>query len=220
MARIDKYDPKNGGYRASLAADLDPDLVEQAVGVGHDANGRIVVGAGVSGITGVLVLTKVYPAGKRIDVMTSGEITEFGPTGTTPGTDFGVAGKVYYSDAEGNISKATDEVQSITVTDDPFTLTYSGQTTGDIAEGATPAEVQEALEALSNIAVGDVIVTADSGAADYLVEFAGALQDTDVAAMTATNATIATVTAGGAITGLVRVGHTERGDRLIVRVEH
>lgn len=99
MARYDKYDPKVGGYRAPLAADFPAGSLEKILGVGHDANGRVVVGAGTSGIKGVLVLTKARKAGDVIDVMTSGEIVEFGPSdaGKVPGTDFGVAGTKYYA---------------------------------------------------------------------------------------------------------------------------
>lgn len=57
------------------------------------------------------------------------------------------------------IGAPTNEKQLVTVTGDPFTLTYAGQTTGNIAQTATPPTVQAALEALSNIAVGDVYVS-------------------------------------------------------------
>ena len=40
-----------------------------------------------------------------------------------------------------------------------FTLTYNGQTTAAIAYNATAAQVQSALEALNNVAPGDVVVT-------------------------------------------------------------
>ncbi|AVD99626.1 hypothetical protein HWB51_gp008 [Mycobacterium phage Cuke] len=107
MARYDKYDPKNGGYRGTLAADWDSDDVEQAVAVGHDANGRVVKGAGVSGVKGVLVLTKAYKAGERIDVMTSGDIVEFGPNDGTsvPGTDFAGPSENYYGHADGTVTE-------------------------------------------------------------------------------------------------------------------
>jgi hypothetical protein len=52
------------------------------------------------------------------------------------------------------------EVQRLTITGTPtggtFTLTWSGQTTAAIAYNATAAVVQAALEALSNIDVGEV----------------------------------------------------------------
>ena len=44
-----------------------------------------------------------------------------------------------------------------------FTLTYSGQTTAGISPNATGAQVQTALEALSNLAPGDVLVYGDAG---------------------------------------------------------
>ncbi|WP_330328176.1 phage tail tube protein [Streptomyces pseudovenezuelae] len=54
----------------------------------------------------------------------------------------------------------TDEVQTVTITGSPtggtYTLTFSGQTTSAIAYNATASAVQSALEALSNIASGDV----------------------------------------------------------------
>lgn len=112
MSRYDKIDPKNGSYRANLAADFPPDLVESAVGVGHDANGRIVVGAGVTGVKAVLILTKAYKAGYRCDPMVSGEIVEFGPSsvatpkaaGFVAGVDLGAPGTNYYAAADGSIS--------------------------------------------------------------------------------------------------------------------
>lgn len=139
MSRYDKYDPKNGGYRAPLAADFLPANLERLLGVGHDAEGRVVLGAGATGITGVLVLTKARKAGEIVDVMTSGEVVEFGPTEEDPGVDFGTAGTVYYADSDGNVA-------------------------------ATPAP------------------SGEPPAVD--------------------------------LTGLVRVGHTVKGQRLIVRVEH
>jgi hypothetical protein len=44
-----------------------------------------------------------------------------------------------------------------------FTLTYDGQTTSTIAFNASAATVQTALEALSNLEVGEVTVTGDPG---------------------------------------------------------
>lgn len=100
----------------------------------------------------------------------------------------------------------TDEVQTITLGGSgltSYTLTYSGQTTAAILPTATAADVQAALEALSNIAVGDVTVTGAVGGV-YTVTFGGALADTNVAQMTSTptggtgTVTVATTTAGGA----------------------
>ncbi|ARW57101.1 hypothetical protein SEA_RIPARIAN_15 [Mycobacterium phage Riparian] len=222
MSRYDKYDPKNGGYRAPLASDFSASNRERLLGVGHDAQGRVVIGAGVSGITGVLVLTKARKAGEIIDVMTSGEIVEFGPTLGVPGVDFGEPGTVYFSDDLGNVSSGNEEVQTVTVTDDenPFTLSWDGAgPTASIPGNATAAAVQTALEGLSNIDPGDVVVTGEAGG-PYAVKFTGRYNDTDVPQMTGSNATVSTTTAGGSTTGLTRVGHTVSGQRLIVRVEH
>jgi hypothetical protein len=83
MARVDKYEPYSGGFRARLAAawaaaDGTP------VAVGLDATGKVVPGGGVSGIVGVVVLVKEFKnAGDTVDVMTSGELVDVGDTGFT-----------------------------------------------------------------------------------------------------------------------------------------
>ncbi len=56
---------------------------------------------------------------------------------------------------------AASEVQSLAITGTPtggtFTLTYDGKTTSALPYNATPAQVQAALEALSNIGTGNVL---------------------------------------------------------------
>jgi hypothetical protein len=99
MARYDKYDPISGGFRAPLAADWAGALATP-VGVGLDANGRVVPGAGVTGVVGVVVIdgrvnslgarTNTKKAGDIVDVMTAGEIVD--NTGLAAGT-------VYFADA-------------------------------------------------------------------------------------------------------------------------
>lgn len=101
MPRYDKYEPYAGGFRAVLAADFGytggvPDRnhadLGKAFAIGLDAQGRIVKGAGVTGIKGVMVLTLPHSAGQVADVMTDGEILEWA---TTAGVA-GVAGTNYY----------------------------------------------------------------------------------------------------------------------------
>lgn len=85
-----------------------------------------------------------------------------------------------------------------------FTLTYSGQTTTAIAFDASPAAVQAALEALSNIGTGDVLVTGEAGKY-YVVTFGGALAGADVDEITGDGAglspssvvSVDTITPGG-----------------------
>lgn len=74
MARYDKYEPKAGGTRAPLAADLAKTSAGNPLGFGIDVNGNAVPGAGVSGIVGVVCTTKDMKAGEIVDIMTHGEV--------------------------------------------------------------------------------------------------------------------------------------------------
>jgi hypothetical protein len=80
-ARYDKYDPISGGFRAPLNADwLDAD-VGIPFAVGLNASGKVVKGAGTTGVRGVLVVDKIgKKANDIVDVMTAGEIVDV----TTP----------------------------------------------------------------------------------------------------------------------------------------
>lgn len=82
-----------------------------------------------------------------------------------------------------------NEVQVLVMdaTGGTFTATFSGQTTGAItANTLTPAILQTALEALSNIAPGDVVVTgpATPGAGVYTIAFTGVYANTNVPQIT------------------------------------
>lgn len=131
--------------------------------------------------------------------------------------NFAKGDKLFLNGSVLTSDSATDEVQTVTIalaTGGTFTLTFSGQTTSAIAYNATAAAVKSALEALSNVGVGDVNV-AKVGSV-WTVSFAGALADTNVAQMTANAAsltgevgdtptvTVATSTGGG--TGYTPVG--------------
>lgn len=106
MPRIDKYDNVSGGFRAPLAADqaaLTGAIggATGPLGVGLDVNGRVVAGAGQTGVKGVLVTTRALKAGDIVDVMTHGELVEFG----------GVAGTNYTANTTtGVISSAAGSV--------------------------------------------------------------------------------------------------------------
>ena len=85
-----------------------------------------------------------------------------------------------------------NELQLIIITGSPpsgtYTLTFDGQTTTAIAYNATAGTVRSALEALSNINVGDVIVTGGPHPDTAIqVEFTGQYANTDVSEMTATS---------------------------------
>ncbi|MDX2539795.1 hypothetical protein PV437_42580 [Streptomyces scabiei] len=92
-----------------------------------------------------------------------------------------------------DLEPLSNEVQSVAITGDPtggtYTLTYSGQTTAGIAYNATAGAVQSALEALSNIGVGDVVCAGGPHpGTPVTVTFGGLLAGTDVAQMTASAA--------------------------------
>lgn len=77
MARIDKYDPVSGGFRAPLAAAYTGAAAPIAVSL--DGNGRVVAGdGGGKGIKGVICLPYDHAQYDIVDVMTAGEIVEFG----------------------------------------------------------------------------------------------------------------------------------------------
>lgn len=81
----------------------------------------------------------------------------------------------------------TDEVQTVEITGSPtggsYTLTFDGQTTASIPYNANAAAIQAALEALSNVAPGDIVVT---GTGPFTLTFGGEYDDTNVPQTTAT----------------------------------
>jgi hypothetical protein len=102
---------------------------------------------------------------------------------STPGVpDAGEKGGVDSYDAstdEGGAYDSVDEseVQTITVSATSFTLTYDGETTSSLTTASTNgAEVQAALEALSNVSPGDVTVTGADGG-PYVATFDPELGD-------------------------------------------
>jgi hypothetical protein len=95
MARIDKYQPVAGGFRAPLNAALTGGVAP--LGVGINASGRVVVGAGATGVVGVIVSPYNKAAGDIIDVMTAGELVEFG----------GAAGTVYTANTTTGVISTT-----------------------------------------------------------------------------------------------------------------
>lgn len=115
------------------------------------------------------------------------------------------------------------EVQTVTITGTPtggtFTLTFSGQTTASIARNATAAQVQTALEALSNIGAGNVVCAGGPfpGSA-VTVTFTGELASTNVAQMTSTDSFTGGTSPASAVTtttpawAWTNLGHTSRDD--------
>lgn len=143
-----------------------------------------------------------------------------GRTTVPVGARFTIAG---VADTIFTVTARTDnEVQQVVVdaTSGNFTLTYSGQTTANIAYDASANDVQTALIALSNIGPTDVSVTSPT-ASTWLVEFTGTLAGTNVAEMTAADVdlagggdtvTVSTLNQGGTTNTLTFTPALDGGD--------
>lgn len=86
-----------------------------------------------------------------------------------------------------------DEVQSLATSGSPtggtIKLTFQGQTTADIAYNAAASAVQSALEALSNVNVGDVAATGGAlGTNPVVLTFGGRFKGANVPTITVTSA--------------------------------
>lgn len=113
-----------------------------------------------------------------------------------------------------------NEVQTLNLgaaTAGTVTITFDGETTGAIAFNATAATVQTALEALSNVSPGDIVVTGGPLPGAITLTFGGKYAGVNVPEITVTptgltggTVTVATSTQGGAAAGGATDG---RGDR-------
>lgn len=119
--------------------------------------------------------------------------------------------KITASGLYGPYAASANEVQLLTITGSPtggtWTATFQGATTAAIAYNATAATVQSALEALTTIEPGDVTVTGSAGG-PYTVTFTGRFAGQDVAAMTASGASLT----GGTSPGVTPSTTTAGGD--------
>lgn len=93
--RFDKYDPVSGGFRAPLNAAYTG--AAAAIGVGLNSSGKVVVGAGQTGVIGVICQPYDKAANDIVDVMTHGEIVEAGLA----------AGTTYYAHATTGVISTT-----------------------------------------------------------------------------------------------------------------
>lgn len=111
-------------------------------------------------------------------------------TGPDDGTPFDISGSASGDSQTGGTVTITttrqgvaakNEIQRVTHsgTGGTFTLSFDGSVTGAIAWNAAAADVQTALEALGNIAPGDVTVTGNAGG-PWSIEFEQAYAATDV----------------------------------------
>lgn len=94
MSRFDKYEPRAGGFRATLNAAIAAADVGKIYAVSVNGSNRVIrTGiAATADIAGVICAVRPMSAGEQIDVMTHGEIVE---ALETAGTGFANGGKVY-----------------------------------------------------------------------------------------------------------------------------
>ena len=115
------------------------------------------------------------PAPTTTGVISSGAVTF---KGLAADTDYVMTGFV-------------DEIQKVVVKakKGTFKLKFAGQESGAIKYNASAKELAEALEALSNIAAGEVEVTGgpgdETGSKPYIVKFLGTLAGSNVSQMEA-----------------------------------
>lgn len=125
------------------------------------------------------------------------------------------------------LATAPSETQHVSTdaTGGTFTLSFGGEgPTGSIAYDASAADVQTALEGLSNLDPGDVAVSGAGTATDpWVVEFHGAYEGADVAQMTGDGSglsggtlTISTADQGGTFDDLDVHATRGPGDVLII----
>ena len=96
MARYDKYDPYDGGFRGPLNAAVAASAGFDLVGVGVNSSGRVVIGAGNTGIIGVMVAHGAKKIGDIADIMTDGEIVEVKEDGLDATATVAPAGTKFY----------------------------------------------------------------------------------------------------------------------------
>jgi hypothetical protein len=100
----------------------------------------------------------------------------------------------------------TNAIQSVTITGAPaagtFTLTFGGQTTPALAITATAAQVQLALQGLSSIGLGNVLVTGPAGG-PWQVTFQGTKGNQPQTLMTTANTFTGGTTPGVTVANVV-----------------
>lgn len=82
MARIDKYDPISGGFRARLGWAPVAAEVGDVIAVSLNASGQAIKAASAATACGVVCLSDQLAQGDVVDVMTHGEIVDVAADGS------------------------------------------------------------------------------------------------------------------------------------------
>lgn len=171
-----------------------PGLVHEAVATKQVVHGDPAVEDGFAGIAAKTIepsrWTNPSNAGRRVIPITEPfEIMLVGihpiPQASFPGGVMPAVGdKVWIRDVDnavlnGDQAEGTDEIQieTVTATGGTETLTIDGETTAAFAFNANAAARQAALEGLSNVSPGDIVVT---GTGPFTYTFGGRYGDQDV----------------------------------------
>jgi len=171
-------------------------------------NGKIVLTDDLEGTSGLeigLSFTQGTGSSAELTLPTDAEdwtVTQGGTAGTL--TDFEPADFIETQSAQDSQIKVDgypptgtgiSEVQTLSKTDrangGSFTLTYDGQTTAVIDYAASTEEIQAALEALSNVEVGDIVVSGGriNQAEDTIFTFLDSLGDVNMISIDSSNLT-------------------------------
>lgn len=105
--RWDKTDPVDT-IRGRLAVDWLAADVGEIIGVGFNASGLMVKGAGTTGVIGVAIFSQAYKAGKAVDAVKRGEAV--GGVNIVPATA-AIAGRSYSIGATGTKTAELDGVR-------------------------------------------------------------------------------------------------------------
>jgi hypothetical protein len=97
MARIDKYNPINGGFRARLGFQPVASEVGDVINVQINGSGLVVKGSATA-CDGVICLSSLLNQNDPVDVMTSGEIVD---VGASDGVTGAATGATMYAGAAG-----------------------------------------------------------------------------------------------------------------------
>ncbi len=162
-------------------------------------NGQIVLTDNTSGASG-LEMTLSYSGDATLDLPTMAVSEEGGSTlATLASLDASTFIETQNAQnaklrIDGFPSGSQDEVQTLSITGGTpttgsFRLSLNGETTAAINYNFSAADIQAALEGLSGVQAGDVIVTGTNLAAgDIGIQFAGNLAGTDIDKMLVTDA--------------------------------
>jgi hypothetical protein len=100
MARIDKYDPVAGGFRARLGFAPSAAEVGDVIAVNLNGSGQVIKAVAAADAEGVIVLSSLLNQGDVVDVMTHGEIVDIGASDNVTGA---AAGATAFAGATGAV---------------------------------------------------------------------------------------------------------------------